>query len=333
MIYIETKNYIFSEIGKRVHTKKDELNLTYYQLAGYRNMDDYVGHQNTSVEDSKEDNNAVKQKKYGKYDLSIIKNIAGGKAYAKKNPNLISDSLLLYLTEKLKFSSEFEFLWGDFENSDLSKVLFHKVLIDVLYGDDDELKKLYNNVLFDYVPYAEYHSYWQMFVMGEIEIPKFPNSQLSIPSYFYNLNEDQISDKYESIQKNAIEFLYFKCRKQIHSSLVDFIIQEGDSLKKLDKKLDYFISHLTSFIEKYVPNEDSLGLRARNIIISDYRKFGTLIAKEMKDSPWTLVEHTLKLLVESSLAYITELKRVQSIELEVIKGYIFSGKEKGDDVD
>lgn len=34
--------------------------------------------------------------------------------------------------------------------------------------------------------------------------------------------------------------------------------------------------------------------RTRNIIISDYKKFGTLIAKEMKDKPWTLHEHTLK---------------------------------------
>ncbi|EEO2597629.1 hypothetical protein G6R46_001606 [Listeria monocytogenes] len=69
-----------------------------------------------------------------------------------------------------------------------------------------------------------------------------------------------------------------------------------------------------------------MGLRARNIIISDYKKFGTLIAKEMKGKPWTLNEHTLKLLVESSLAYIAELKRAQTIELEVINKYNFSRK-------
>lgn len=217
-------------------------------------------------------------------------------------------------------------LWGDFENSDLSKVLFIKLLIDVLYGDDDELKKLYNNVLFDYVPYAEYHSYWQIFVVGEIEMPKFLNSQLSIFSHFYNLKEDDIFEEYESIQKNAIEFLYYKCGKQIHSLFVDFIMQEGESLKKLDKKLNNFVSRLTRFLLKFIPNEDSLGLRARNIIISDYKKFGTLITKEMKGEPWTLDEHTLKLLVESSLSYITELKRVQTIELEVINKYNFSGK-------
>jgi hypothetical protein len=311
---------MFSEIGKRVHAKKDELNLSYYQLAGYENKDDYDGYQDLTQD------NTEKKHRDAKYDLSIIKNIAGGKAYAKKNPNLLSDSLLLHLTKKLEFSCELDLLWGDFENSYLSKVLFEKLFIDVLYGDDDKLKETYNNVLFDYVPYAEYHSYWQMFVIGEIEMPKFPNSQLSISSHFYSLKEDDISERYESIQKNAIEFLYYKCGKQFHILFIDFIMQEGDSLKKLDKKLDIFVPLLTRLLLKYVPNEDSLGLRARNIIISDYKKFGTLIAIEMKGEPWKLDEHTFKLLVESSLAYITELKRVQSIELEVINKYNFSGK-------
>ncbi|OAK05798.1 hypothetical protein A6280_27100 [Bacillus wiedmannii] len=323
MIYTETKDYIFSEIGKRVRAKKNELNLTYYQLAGYKNKADYDGHQKDLTQDSKED----RQQRYTKFDLSIIKNIAGGKAYSRKNPYLLSESLLVHLTEQLGFNKKKrELLWGDFENSDLSKVLFEKLLIDVLYGNDDELKEIYNNVLFDYVPYAEYHSYWQMFVNGEIETPKFPNSQLSIPSHFFNLIEDDIFEKYESIQKNAIEFLYYKCGRKFHFLFVDFIMQEGDSLKKLDKKLNNIVSRFNRLLLEYVPNEDSLGLRARNIIISDYKKFGTLITKEMKGEPLTLVEHTLKLLVESSLAYITELKRVQTLELEVINKYIFSSK-------
>lgn len=108
-------------------------------------------------------------------------------------------------------------------------------------------------------------------------------------------------------------------------------MQEGDSLKKLDKRLNNVVSRFNKLLLKYVPKEDYLGLRVRNIIISDYKKFGTLIAKEIKGEPWTLVEHTLKLLVESSLAYITELKRVHTLELKVIKGHEFSGKEKSDE--
>lgn len=43
----------------------------------------------------------------------------------------------------------------------------------------------------------------------------------------------------------------------------------------------------------------------------------------MNNSEVGLDESLMKYLVESSLAYITALKRVQIIELEVIKGYEF----------
>lgn len=44
-----------------------------------------------------------------------------------------------------------------------------------------------------------------------------------------------------------------------------------------------------------------------------------------------LNELTLKHLIESSLTYITESKRVQVIELEVIKGYKFTVDEEGNE--
>ncbi|EMF0270878.1 hypothetical protein ACTXLQ_08590 [Enterococcus hirae] len=322
MIYTETKNYIFSEIGKRVKKNKKEHGFTYYQLAGYQNKADYEAHQKDSTQDSKMD----KQLRYGKFDYSIITNIAGGKAYPGKNPYLISDTLLLHLTEKLKFSNELELLWGDFENGDFSMILFEKLLLDVLNGSDEKSKEIFNNVLTDYVPYAEYHSYWQMFVVGDIEMPKIDNTSYPISSYFYRLKEDDIFEQYEIIQKNAIEFLYYKFDIQINQLIQNFIREEGDSLTKLDKRLGHLVLQITDFFLKNMPKEDSLGLRARNIITSDYKKFGTLIAKEMKGEQMELNEFTLKYLVEASLAYITGLKRVQVIELEVIKGYKFTGK-------
>lgn len=325
MIYTETKDYIFSEIGKRVHAKKYELNLTYYQLAGYENKADYDGHQKDLTKDSKED----RQQRYAKYDLSIIKNIAGGKAYPQKNPNLISDSLLLHLTEKLEFQSELDLLWGDFQNNDLIKLFFEKIFIEILYGDDKRLEEMYHNILIDYVPYAEYRSYWQMFISCEIEMPKLPYSQYDMSGYFYQIKEDNIFEKYKDIQKSAIEFLYYKHESQIKLLFANFIHEEGHSLKKLNRKLTILVSHLTDMLQTLLPNEDSLGLRVRNIIISDYKKFGTLIAKELVgEKRMTLEDSTMKLLVESSLTYIMQLKRVQVVELEVIRGIKFSSKEK-----
>ncbi|MFT8927808.1 MAG: hypothetical protein ABF969_00590 [Sporolactobacillus sp.] len=326
MIYTETKEYIFSEIGKRIHAKKDELNLTYYQLAGYENKADYDRHQKDSTQDSKED----MQLRYEKYDLSIIKNIAGGKVYPKKNPNLISDSLLSHLMEKLDFHSELELLWGDFENSDLAKDLLGKIFSDVVFGMDENLKEIFDNVLFDYVPYAEYSSYWQMFIVPEelgIKMPKFPKSQYTMAPYFYQIKEDDIIERYPITLTNAVEFLYHKHSTQIKSLFVNFINKEGYSLKKLDKKLTTLISLLTDLLKTFLPNEDSLGLRVRNILISDYKKFGTLIAKNLGGAKrMTLEDSTMKLLVESSLTYIMQLKRVQVVELEVIRGIKFSGR-------
>ncbi|ODJ48361.1 hypothetical protein BFR38_06140 [Brochothrix thermosphacta] len=67
-------------------------------------------------------------------------------------------------------------------------------------------------------------------------------------------------------------------------------------------------------------NEDSLGLRVRNIIVSDYKKIGNLIVNNMNNIEVGLSESVTKYLVESSLEYVTALKRVQVIEL---KGYEF----------
>ncbi|MDA2393353.1 hypothetical protein PDN30_10100 [Bacillus cereus] len=102
-------------------------------------------------------------------------------------------------------------------------------------------------------------------------------------------------------------------------------------MKKLDTKLTMLVSHLTDMLQTLLPNEESLGLRVRSIIISNYKKFGTLITKDLEgEKRMTLEDSTMKLLVESSLMYIMQLKRVQVVELEVIRGIKFNNKEKDD---
>ena len=207
IMYKETREYIFSEIGKRIKAKKKKHDFTNYQLSGYKNKADYESHQKDSVFDSKED----KQLRYDKFDYSIITNITNGKAHPIKNPNLMSDTLLGHLTKKLKFSNEIELLWGDFKRDDvILKRIFEKVILDILYGDDENLKVLFNKMLFDYVPYAEYYSYWQMFVVCDIDMPEIPDNPFTIPAYWYQLKEDRIFEQYEVKQKKAIKFLYYK---------------------------------------------------------------------------------------------------------------------------
>ena len=329
-MYEETKQYIFSEIGKRIMDKKKEKKLTYYQLAGYKNKEDYKGSLKGFEEDREED----KQFRYNKFDYSLITNIAGGRAYPKKNPNLIPDLYIEHLSEKLGFSSGKELLWGNCEeDSTFQKKLFEQLFLDVLWGEEEMMKDAYNRVLFDYVPYAEYHSYWQMFVVGEIEMPK-------IPAYYYQLREDDIFEHYAIKQRNAIKYIWYKFEDTLLSLINSFLDHcfkiESQSngndreekplytLKKLDKKLNILIDDLKKFFLENEPKEDSLGLRVRGIILSDYKKFGILISKEMNNEKAELNELVIKHLIESSLSYIVELKRVQMIENEVIKGYSFS---------
>lgn len=241
----------------------------------------------------------------------------------------MSDTLLDHLTKKLKFSNELELMWGDRdETSSAIKTIFENIMLDVLYYGNEDLKDSFNTMLFDYVPYAEYHSYWRMFVEG-IDMPTFPNNKFVIPAYYYRLNEDSIIEQYGLKQKNAIEFLYYKFDVDLTKILWDFLKNEfktddGYSLKKIDKKLENLVSTLNVFFLDNIPDEESLGLRVRNILLSDYKRFGYLIAKKMEKEKFELAEDTLKYLVESSLTYVNELKRVQVIELNVIKGYNFS---------
>lgn len=325
-MYKESKEYIFSEIGKRIKRQKKELGFTYYQLAGYNNKADYETHQKDEKHDSKED----KISRYDKFDYSIIVNIVGGKAHPKKNPNLMSDNQILYLSEKLKLDKS-KLLWGDFEKNDFPKKLFIKLLLDILYCEDKLLQTKLNDILIDYVPYAKYHSFWQFFAVAEIKIPRLPNRKYSIPSYFYHIRENEIFERYEPIQMNAIEFIFYKYDNQIMKIIRDFLkvnfcVDDKYSLKKIDKKLAKLVSQLMDFFAKNMPNEDSLGLRVRNIIVSDYKKFGSLIAQKLLGEQFELNELNQKLLVKSSLAYITDLERVQVIELEAIKGYKFNFK-------
>ncbi|UDM80949.1 hypothetical protein [Vagococcus fluvialis] len=339
-MYEKTKQYIFSEIGKRVKKKKKEKKLTYYQLAGYKNKEDYKG----SLKGQGEDNAVDKQFRYNKFDYSLITNIAGGRAYPKKNPNLVPDLYIEHLSEKLGFTSEKELLWGNFKNENtFQERLFENLMLDVLWGEEEIIKEIFNRVLFDYIPYAEYHSYWQMFVVSEIDMPKMPDKTYKIPAYYYQLKEDDIFEHYETKQRNGITYIWNKFESSLLSLINNFLdhsfnieIQSNGNnkeekslytLKKLDKKLDRLVNELKMFFIENEPNEDSLGLRVRGIILSDYKKFGMLISKEMNREEIELKELVIKHLVEASLRYIVELKRVQVIENEVIKGYDFSIEE------
>lgn len=60
---------------------------------------------------------------------------------------------------------------------------------------------IWKNVRF-YILYAEYHSYWQMFVVSNTNMPKLPDNSFTIPAYWYHLKEDKIFEQYEIKKKS-----------------------------------------------------------------------------------------------------------------------------------
>lgn len=227
MYFAETLDFIFNRIGIRTKTKKEELGLTYYQLAGYENKSNF------------EQQIAINA--FEKYDISIIKSIASGKPYPKKNPNLIPDRYISRLTEMLEFEGEIELLWGDFEDEAFIKQIFQKILRDILYSGDLKIKELANKVLIDFVPYAKYFSYQEMFFENKFSIAKFPHSDFNIPLFFYGFKEDYVREMLQSNQNDAIKFLFDKCQSEIRKALYDFVLSTGKSFSKLNNKLNDFV--------------------------------------------------------------------------------------------
>lgn len=301
MDYLKTSNYIFQRIGARVKRNKQRLDLTYYQLAGYANKFKY------------ELNEPIKA--WEKYDVSLLKSIAAGKAYKARNPNLISDSYIVRLTEQLEFKDELELLWGDYKDSDFVSELFENILIDILYSGDEKLKKYINDILIDYIPYSKYHSYWEIFFEHKFDIASFPNSQYKISPYFYGIKEDDIISLHGTMQLDAIKFLFNKCAKEFEDILFTFILANQKSFSKLNKKIDDFVQiEFMNVLKKYQPDEFSLGLRVRNLIISDWKNLGYFISKDMENKPETLDDRINKHLINVSLTYIDKLEAIQYLK-------------------
>lgn len=325
-MFPDTKQFIFDEIGQRIRAHKKTEGLTYYQLAGYIDKPDYESRLKGSETTASE-----RENRYGTFDYSIINNIANGKAHPKKNPYLISSNLIAHLSSKLNFKDPLELLFGDYQNNGFPEQLFKHLLTDILFNGKQSEKDILNAVLMDFVPYAEYHSYWQMFLSNEIPMPKIKNTNYIKPSFLYGISQDETFDGHAKSRSQAIQVLYLKHQDYLSVTIKlflekDFNVDGVYTLKKLDSKLQLLVDKLLEFFRTHLPNETSLGIRVRNILLSDFKTMGYLNEKTISEEKLDLPDLTDKYLVQASLNYIAELKRVQILQLNAIKGYHFLDK-------
>lgn len=241
-------------------------------------------------------------------DPKQISQIVHNKRNPKKNRYLIRDAVIdgLYynketkeseicgLLHTLSFKTKKEILWGtDTEIklylSDLFALLFENATDpDSPYNLDKEL------YLCDYIPYAMYSSYWHIL---------FESNNKFIAMY-YSITEDTVTKEITPARETAILFLYNKCRKKFLENFLAFTNKES-SFNQIDKKIEKFIKNdFVPMLKELSPNETSLGLRVKNLILSDLSHCAPLVASGKRDNYYTP-------LIRASSTYIQKLKYIQ----------------------
>lgn len=290
----EVLNYLYKEIALRLRILKKKQGYTYKDISI---VIDNNG--NTSI-----------------YDDKTLINIFNGKIYGSKNPYLMSDGCIAHLTLALGCKNTHELLWGGFKSKSI-KEFFKVVCITFIedfsqeeFGTTNNVKKLLDSILVDYIPYAinsvllNYELYPEKY--GQ---PKIPNSKYYVPLFHYFVSKnsgyalsDQTFNKRVRVLEEAIEFLYHKCGNDFEKLFNQYTQKHSDSLQKFVKGLkNFFDTEFYYMLREYSLSESSLGLRVKNIMLSDWNLQGEarLNATQLK-------------LLDASLKYISELENIQS---------------------
>lgn len=245
----------------------------------------------------------------------------------KNNPYLITPKLLNGLDESgdacgivpvLGFKDEYEVLWGTNEefNNNLHQI-FRNIISDLL--DIHTYDKEINNALCDYVPFAKYSTYLQL--IQKTHFPVLP---------YYGIREDEIFFNIDSVEANAIDFLYSKpnFKKEFNEKFSKFTRPHDSKQEKnpkthtiytnLDKKIanNFVKPDLIPLLKKYAPSGDSLGLRAKNIIEHDLSQSKDLILAHEENRTLSDSEYK-KALINASSSYIVKLEEIQKSFMHV----------------
>ncbi len=246
-------------------------------------------------------------------DPKLISRIVNNKR-TRVNPFLIPDAVILSsakeessdnyvdigLKPKLKFESKKEILWG----SDDEIKSYLPELFELLWDEltEDDLKNQCNKdfILCDYIPYAENRAYYNLLFSSG-----YPGSFLAL----YGRSEDVIISEFDSVEKEAVAYLYFKCKDDFEKMFKDFC-SKTDSFHKIDKviKSEFLDTVFIDLIKQNIPNEHSLGIRVKTIIESDLSQSAELIIKYNETQE---IDEIKKKLINASSTYAVMLKEIQ----------------------
>jgi len=254
-----------------------------------------------------------------KTDTKLISRIVNNKI-TRVNPFFIPDAVIsssvkeetsnnyieIGLLHTLKFNSIKEILWGSDEEVKSYLPELFKLLWDELTEDDLKIQCSKDFILCDYIPYAENRAYFNLLVtLKNIFSAEYTGSFLEL----YGRSEDVIINDFDSVEKDAVAYLYFKCKDDFEKLFEEFC-SKTDSFHKIDKviKNEFLDTVFIDLIKQNIPNEHSLGIRVKTIIESDLSQSAELIIKYKETQQ---IDEIKKKLINASSTYAVMLKEIQ----------------------
>lgn len=233
-------------------------------------------------------------------DPKIIGRICRCEITKNRNSYLIQDAVRDELKEKLGFDSYQDMLWGTVEDiNNQLPVLFLTLLTD-LVNDFNPYKDTVNHTLCAYIPYARYLGYYKIIFESKPLLPGFNNA------YLYNIDADEMIASVDAMFSNAVNYLYKKCKNQFKEAYLSFI-NTHDSFKRWIYRFEEWIdSDFIPILLKYVPTENSFGIRILKIIETDFAKIPLL---NIADIPEEI--EAIRKIVSSTESYIQALEEIQ----------------------
>lgn len=221
----------------------------------------------------------------------------------KNNRFLITDAVLFNekneegIVPSLNFENRQEVLWGTKEERISYLYKLFLLVIDEIFDENNNYDIDKELLLCDYVPYAKNRTYWNILFLSD---NKFP-------AIYYSVFEDEIIGNYDNLELEAINWLYNKCKKEFEKIFIDFT-NTTDSFSKIDKifKLNFIESMFIPMLIKHYPDDSSLGLRVKNLIVNDLSKCASMIFEQEK-----YYNEYSKRLIRASSEYILELEKIQ----------------------
>lgn len=222
----------------------------------------------------------------------------------KKNPYLMCDRVFYGDTitkglHGLGFDKIQDVLWGtEAEIKLYAKELF-TILFDDLCNNQIEPNLSLEDILCDYVPYSKDLTYWNLL---------FFNGN-TLPAVFFGIREDTIIGEIDGNREKALLYLYNKCKNEFIAALIAFT-SETDTFTKIDKVFlnDFVYKRFISLLKKFLPNETSLGLRVKNLIVADLSHVSLLMSRnESKEK-----QKYYRQIINASSDYILKLEKIQA---------------------